>query len=435
VKKKIVYVGMSADLIHHGHLNIINKASQLGYVIIGLLTDEAIASYKRLPLIPFKERKVILSSIKGVDEVREQNTLDYVPNLRIIKPNYVVHGTDWRTGVQKETRQRVIETLREWDGELIEPDYTQGISSTVLNTAIKSRGITPARRLESLKRLIDAKPLLNFMETHNGLSGLVVEKTSVQKGQQKKEFDGFWLSSLTLSTSKGKPDTELVDFSSRFSIVEEILEVSTKPMIVDGDSGGKTEHFQFTVRTLERLGVSAIIIEDKIGDKRNSLFGTDVVQHQDSIENFCEKIKEGKRALVTDDFMIIARIESLILEKGMDDAITRAHSYIKAGADGIMIHSKEKSGDEIIKFCNEYKLFKRKVPLVVVPSTFSHITETEFKELGVNIVIYGNHLIRSAYPAMVEVAKSILKEESCSKASDEHCMPIKEILTLIPEKY
>ena len=434
-ERKTVYVGMSADLIHHGHLNIINKGRELGYVIVGLLTDEAIASYKRLPLIPYEQRKIIVENIKGVDEVVSQETLDYVPNLRKIKPDYVVHGDDWKTGVQRETRQRVIDTLKEWGGQLIELEYTKGVSSTQLVNVLKERGITPNKRLKSLRRLINAKPILCFMETHNGLTGLIVEKTNVQKGLEKKEFDGLWLSSLTVSTSKGKPDTEVVDFSSRFQTIDEILEVTTKPMIVDGDTGGKTEHFRFKVRTLERMGVSAVIIEDKIGMKRNSLFGTEVFQEQDTIENFCEKITEGKRALVTDDFMIIARIESLILNKCMTDALTRAESYIGAGADGIMIHSKEQDGKEINEFCEKYKLSKNRVPLVVVPSTFSHITEDEFKNLGINIVIYGNQLIRSAYPAMKKTAESILDHGRCKEASEQYCMPIKEILTLISERY
>ena len=426
---------MSADIIHHGHLKIINEAQNLGEVIVGLLTDEAIASYKRLPFIPYNQRKIVVENIKGVNEVISQETLDYVSNLRKIKPDYVVHGDDWKTGVQKEIRQRVIDTLNEWGGELVEPKYTEGVSSTQLIDTLKGRGITPNIRLKSLKRLLDTKPISCFMEAHNGLTGLIVEKTSVQKGRQRREFDGLWLSSLTVSTSMGKPDTEVVDFSSRFQTIEEIMEVTTKPIIVDGDTGGKIEHFRFKVRTMERLGVSAIIIEDKIGLKRNSLFGNEVFQEQDTIENFCEKIREGNRVLVTEDFMIIARVESLILKKGMNDAVTRAKAYIDAGANGIMIHSKDKDGKEIIEFCNRFKTFEKRVPLVVVPSTFVHIREKEFKELGVNIVIYGNHLLRSAYPSMVKAAESILKHDRCMEASKEYCMPIKEILTLIPEEY
>lgn len=432
---KKVYVGMSADLLHHGHLNIINEAKKIGYVIVGLLTDEAIASYKRLPLIPYDQRKMIVENIKGVSEVVPQETLDYIPNLRKIKPDYVVHGDDWKRGVQKEVRRRVAEVLKEWGGKLIEPKYTQGVSSTQLINALSEKGTTPNKRLETLRRLLAVKPLVRVLEAHNGITGLIVEKAKLVGRARTKEFDGIWLSSLALSTSMGKPDTEAVDFSLRFRTIEEIFEVTTKPMIVDGDTGGSIEHFRFRVKTLERLGVSAIIIEDKIGVKRNSLFGTNVAQEQDTIEHFCEKIKEGKKSLVTADFMIIARVESLILKRGLEDALKRAKAYIDSGTDGIMIHSKEKDGSEIRKFCKYYKAFKNKVSLVVAPSTFSDITENEFQKLGVNIVIYGNHLIRCAYPVMVKTAESILKHGRCLEASEQYCMPISEILTLIPEDY
>ncbi len=431
--QKLVYIGMSADLIHQGHLNIIHEGLKLGQVIIGLLTDEAIASYKRLPLIAFNERKLIVENLKGVAKVIPQKTLDYIPNLKEVKPDFVVHGDDWKTGVQKEVRQRVIDTLAEWGGELIEPKYTEGISSTDLISAVKAQGITPGKRMKTLRRLIGIKPIVRILEAHNGLTGLIVEKTQIKKKGKKIEFDGIWESSLTDSTAKGKPDTELVDFSSRFSTIEEILEVTTKPIIVDGDTGGRIDHFKFRVKTLERLGVSAIIIEDKIGDKRNSLFGTTVPQEQDSIDHFSQKIHEGKKSQVTEDFMIIARVESLILQKGMDDALLRTKAYIKAGADGIMIHSKNKDGKEIIEFCNHFKKFAIRVPLIVVPSTYAHITENELQDLGVNVVIYANHLLRSAYPAMVNTAKSLLENCRGMEASDDYCMSIKEIITLIPE--
>ncbi len=430
---KKVYIGMSADLIHKGHMNIISEGKKLGKVIIGLLTDEAISSYKRVPLISYDERKLIVENIKGVDQVIPQTTLDYVPNLKKIKPDYVVHGDDWKSGVQKEVRQRVIDVLSKWGGKLIEPKYTQGISSTDLISSVKAKGITPSDRIKSLRRLISVKPLVRILEAHNGLTGLIVENTYAEKNGHRIEFDGIWESSLTDSTSKGKPDTELVDFSSRFLTIEEILEVTTKPIIVDGDSGGRIEHFKFRVKTLERLGVSAVIIEDKVGEKRNSLFGTSVPQKQDSIENFCLKINEGKKSQLTSDFMIIGRIESLIMEKGLDDAINRAHAYIESGADGIMIHSNKQDGSEIIEFCKRFKKFEIKVPLVVVPSAYSHISETELIDLGVNIVIYANHLLRSAYPVMVNTAKSILMNGRSKEASEKYCMSIKDIISLIPE--
>ena len=432
-KSKKVYIGMSADLIHQGHLNVIAEGCKLGQVIIGLLTDEAIASYKRLPLIAFNERKLIVENLKRVEKVVPQTSLDYVSNLKAIKPDYVVHGDDWKTGIQKEIRQRVIDTLAEWGGVLVEPKYTEGISSTDLISAVKAQGITPGKRMRTLRRLINIKPIVRILEAHNGLTGLIVEKTSINKDGKNIEFDGIWESSLTDSTAKGKPDTELVDFSSRFSTIEEILEVTTKPIIVDGDTGGRIDHFKFRVKTLERLGVSAIIIEDKIGDKRNSLFGTTVAQEQDTIEHFSQKIHQGKRSQVTEDFMIIARVESLILQKGMNDALKRADAYIGAGADGIMIHSKEKDGKEIIEFCEKFERFETKVPLIVVPSTYAHMNESELEKLGVNVIIYANHLLRSAYPAMVDTAKSILQNSRSKEASDKYCMSIKDVISLISE--
>ncbi len=429
--QKKVYIGMSADLIHPGHLNIIKEAQKYGYLIVGLLTDKAIGSYKRLPYLDFEQRKTIIEAIKGVEEVVPQETLDYTDNLKKIKPDYVVHGDDWKTGIQQKTRNKVIEVLKEWDGKLIDVPYTKGISSTQLNTNIKEIGTTPEIRLKQLRRLIDSKPIVRAIEAHNGLSGLIVENTYSEVNGVRHEFEAMWSSSLTDSTSKGKPDIEAVDITTRLHDLNNILEVTTKPIIYDGDTGGKTEHFVFTVRTLERLGISAIIIEDKIGLKKNSLFGTEVAQNQDSIENFSHKISMGKKAQITDDFMIIARLESLILKQGMDDALTRARAYIEAGADGIMIHSKEKTPDEVLEFCTEYDKFELRVPLIVVPTTYNQIYEKDLIKAGVNVVIYANHLLRSAYPAMVEVAKSILTHERSLEVNDL-CMPIKEILTLIP---
>lgn len=433
-KTKTVYVGMSADLIHPGHMNILKKAASLGDVIVGLLTDEAIASYKRVPLMSFNQRKEVIENIKGVVKVIPQKTLDYESNLLKLKPDFVVHGDDWKKGIQKETRQNVIDTLSSWNGELVEMPYTEGISSSQLNEASKEIGTTPEIRLKSLKRLLNAKPYLRFLDIHNGLSALIIENVFFEKEGKRQEFDGMWASSLTDSTSKGKPDIEAVDVTSRISSLNEILEVTTKPIIYDADTGGLKEHFQFTVRTLERLGVSAVIIEDKVGLKKNSLFEQEIqkTQNQDSIDGFSEKIKFGKLSQVTEDFMIIARVESLILDKGLDDALERAKAYINAGADGIMIHSRDKSPNEILGFCDNYNQLDERKPLVVVPSSYNSVYEEELAERGANIIIYANQLLRSAYPAMIETATSILKNQR-SLESDKNMMPIKEILDLIPE--
>ena len=428
----LVYVGMSADLVHPGHLNILREAQKYGEVVVGLLTDEAIASYKRIPHMEFEMRKEVIENLKGVSRVVPQHTLDYVPNLRELKPDYVVHGDDWKEGVQQKTRQAVIDALAEWGGELIEVPYTKGISSTKLNKALKDIGTTPEIRLKSLRRMLKVKPLVRFLDIHNALSGLIIENTHIiDENGKRREFDGMWGSSLTDSTAKGKPDIEAVDVSARMTTLNEVLEVTTKPIIYDADTGGQPEHFAFTVKTLERLGVSAAIIEDKTGLKKNSLFGTDVPQTQDSIENFCHKIKVGKAAQATDDFMIVARIESLILGRGIEDAIERAEAFLNAGADAIMIHSREKSPDEVLEFCRRYNEIPNRKPLVAVPSSYNSITEDELQAAGVNIVIYANQLLRSAYPAMVDTAKSILTHQR-SKECDAQMLPIKDILELIP---
>ena len=430
---KTVYIAISADILHHGHINLIQKAAEYGDLTVGVLSDEAIATYKRLPVLSFKERSFIIKNINGVKEVVPQNTLDYVENLKRFKPDYVFHGDDWKEGIQSKIRQNVIETLKEWGGQLIEIPFTEDVSIDQINDIIKSVSSIPDSRRGKLKKLISLKPIVRTIEAHNGLSALVVENAKVIKDEKINTFDAIWVSSLTDSTAKGKPDIELVDMTSRINTINEIMEVSSKPIILDGDSGGLLEHFVFNIKTIERMGVSAIIIEDKVGLKKNSLFGTDVKQTQDSIENFCEKIKAGKKALLTKEFMIIARIESLILKQGMNDAIKRAKAYINAGADGIMIHSRESEPDEIFEFCSKFNDFAPNIPLVVVPTSFNQVYESEFAKMGVNIVIYANHLIRSSYPSMVETADMILENERCKEADDK-CLSIKEILTLIPDE-
>jgi phosphoenolpyruvate mutase len=431
MKKANVYVGMSADLIHPGHMNILRIASEYGDVTVGLLTDEAISSYKRLPLMSYDQRYTVVENIKGVVNVVPQETLDYRPNLRKFKPDFVVHGDDWKAGVQSATRQTVIETLAEWGGELIEVPYTKGVSSTALNIAQKEIGTTPDIRRRQLNRLISSKPLIRIIEVHSGLTGRIAETVSVEKNSRKVEFDGMWASSLTDATTRGRPDTESVDVTSRLSMLAEVLESTTKPLIYDGDSGGRDEHFPYMVRSLERLGVSAVIIEDKIGNKRNSLFGTSVKQIQAYPDDFSKKIRIGKMAQVTEEFLVIARIESLTTGAGLDDALMRAEKYIDAGADGIMIHSAANTPHEIFEFTTRFKTTISEKPLVVVPSSFSQVTELELESNGVNIVIYANQLLRSAIPPMIDTAKSILKHGD-SHHIEANMMPIKDILEFFP---
>jgi len=428
---KKVYVAMSADLIHPGHINIINKASSLGDVTIGLLTDNAIASYKRLPFMTYDQRFSVIKSIQGVFEVIPQSTLDYTNNLELLRPDYVVHGDDWREGVQANIRRKVIEKLQEWGGEIVEYKYTENISSTKLNALARTAGTTSDIRRNTLRRLINAKPIIRILEVHNSLSALIAENLKVHVDGKEVNYDGFWSSSLTDSTSKGKPDIEAVDSTSRIRIIDEVFDVTTKPLIFDADTGGITEHFELLVRTLDRIGVSAVVIEDKTGLKKNSLFGNEVKQTQDSVENFSNKIKSGKRAQISDDFMIFARVESLILDKGMDDAVMRAKAYVEAGADGIMIHSRRKEPDEIKEFIKIFRSYDPFIPIVLVPTSFNKVHIDEFERLGVNIVIYANHMLRSAYPAMQSTAESILKNGRSFEAEPQ-CMSIEEILEFIP---
>ena len=429
---KKVYLGMIADIMHPGLINIINEGAKYGDVIIGLYTDKAIATHKRLPYLTYEQRETVVRSINGVADVVPQDDWSYVPNLVKYKPDYIIHGDDWLQGPDKYIRDEVFKVMEAMGGKVIEIPYTKGITSSGLAEELESLGTTPQARLKSLRRLITAKPIVRIMESHCGLTGLIIEHTKVEVGNEVREFDGMWASSLTDSTSKGKPDIEAVDLTTRLHDLNDSLEVTTKPVIYDGDTGGKTEHFVFTVRTLERLGVSAVIIEDKVGLKQNSLFGTDAVQTQDSIEGFCSKIQAGKEAQVTRDFMIIARCESLIAGKPVEDALERCHAYVAAGADGIMIHSKNKDGQDIKEFCQRFHEVDNHTPIVSVPTTYGQFTEAELAEWGINIVIYANHMLRSAYPAMVKCAERILETTRCQEASEEYCMPIKQILNLIP---
>ncbi len=433
-KEKIVYMCMSTDIIHGGHIKIINEAKKLGKLIIGVLSDEAVTEYKKFPLVPFEERKILYENIGGIYKVVEQKTLSYRDNLLKLKPDYVVHGDNWVNGYQKPIRDEVIEVLKTYGGKLKEFPYSADPKYQAIDDRTRLELSLPDFRRSRLKRALEMKGLITAMEAHSGLTGLIVEKTTVPEKGGLKQFDAMWISSLCDSTDKGKPDIELVDMTSRFRTIDDIMEVTTKPIIFDADTGGLKEHFVYTVRTLERMGVSMAIIEDKVGLKKNSLFGTEVKQTQDSIENFCEKIKAGKAAQKSKDFMICARIESLILEQGMSDALKRAVAFTKAGADAIMIHSRKKEPDEIFEFVEKFRKKDKSTPIVVVPTSFNSVYEEEFKKRGVNIVIYANQLIRAGFPAMQDVAKTILLNHR-AKEVDEKCISIKEIITLIPEDY
>lgn len=433
VENRTVYMCFSTDILHSGHIAIIKKAARLGKLMIGVLSDEAVTSYKRVPLLSYNERKTMLENIVGVNQVVEQHKLSYRENLEKYRPDFVVHGDDWITGFQRPIRDEVIMILNTYGGQLVEYPYARDEKYNQLEERARVELSLPDMRRATLKKLLTIKGLVTAIEAHSGITGLIAEKTVVYQDGIARQFDAMWLSSLCDSTSRGKPDIELVDMTSRFHTVDEIMEVTTKPIIFDGDTGGLIEHFVYTVRSLERMGVSMVIIEDKTGLKKNSLFGTVVQQTQDSIDNFCAKIAAGKRAQKTKDFMICARIESLILEKGMDDALNRAISYVNAGADAIMIHSRKQNPAEIFDFVAKFRAWDAITPIVVVPTSFNIVTEEEFKVRGVNIVIYANQLMRAGFPAMQNAAKLIL-ENHRAKECDDICMSINDIITLIPEE-
>jgi len=428
--RKKVYVGLSADIIHEGHISILKKANNYGDVTVGLLTDDAIASYKNIPYLDYKRRKIIIQNIQYVKKVIPQNTLDYVPNLKLLKPDFVVHGDDWKIGVQKKTRDRVVKCLKKWSGRLIEPKYTKNISSTIIKNKILEVGALPQNRVSRLKRLLSSKDIVRILESHNSLTGLIIENTKVTKKNGNIEFDGMWSSSLTDSATKGKPDNSSVDFSSRISSLNDMMDVTTKPLVFDADNGGQLEHLPFLVRSLERSGVSAIIMEDKIGLKKNSLFKDQKNTKQDQPQLFAKKIKQICNSRNSQDFLVIARVESFILGKGLNDALKRAEIYSKAGADAILIHSKEKTPAEIFSFAKVFRKSKNFIPLVSVPSTYSKVYEKDLIRNGFKLVIYANQLLRAAYPAMQFAAKKIL-ENSRAFEIEKKIIPIKEIINLI----
>ncbi len=431
IESRTVYMCFSTDIIHGGHIEIIRKAQKLGKLIIGVLSDEAVASYKRMPLVPASERKRLFENIAGVYKVVDQSTLSYRENLEKYKPAIVVHGDDWCSGFQRPIRDEVTSILASYGGKLVEYPYSSDQKYKDIDNRSRADLAMPDIRRGRLRRVLDAKGTISVMEAHDGLTGLIVENTIVYQNGGARQFDAMWISSLCDSTAKGKPDIELVDMTSRFRTIEDITEVTTKPIIFDGDTGGKTEHFVYTVRSLERLGVSMVIIEDKTGLKKNSLFGTEVVQTQDSIENFSAKIRAGKKAQRTQEFMICARIESLILEQGMDDALNRAFAFVEAGADAIMIHSRKKDPSEIQEFIEKFRANDKTTPIVLVPTSFNSVTEEEWKERGANIIIYANQLMRAEVPAMQKAAKMILENHRAEEC-DAMLMPFKDIIRLIP---
>ena len=429
-KKKSVYCALSADILHEGHINILKIANKLGDVTVGLLTDKAIASYKKFPHLNFNQRKIVIKNIKFVKDVIPQKTLDYTENLNFLKPDIVIHGDDWKSGIQKNIRKKVIKTIKKWNGKLVEPKFSKNISNDLIKQKIDKIGTSPDTRRSKLRRLLNVKKIVKVLECHSALTGLIIEDLKITEKNKNEEFDCMWSSSLTDSLLRGKPDNQSVDYSSRINGLSPILDVTTKPIIFDGDNGGRIEHLPFLIKTLERNGISAVVLEDKVGLKKNSLFDNQKNVKQDTIKKFSNKLNIAKKSKVSNDFMIVARIESFILGKGFKDAMKRAEAYVKAGADAILIHSKEKDPSEIFKFGNEFFKSKYYKPIIAVPSTYSKTFEKDLIKNKISIVIYANHLLRASYPAMLNTAKSILKRKR-SFETEKNIVPIKNIISLI----
>lgn len=427
---KQVYTCFCTDVIHKGHRNILTQAAKYGEVTVGVLSDRATLKYNRFPTVSFEERMDMVRRLPEVSNVVVQDEIMYDQVISHLRPDYVVHGDNWIHSPVSAIREHVIALLQKYGGELIEIPYTYDSSVKKIDNQIIEKLAMPEFRRGRLKRQIAMGGIIKAIEAHSGLTGLIAEKTVVASQGELSQFDAMWISSLCDSTARGKPDIELVDNSDRLQTIDEIMDVTTKPIILDGDTGGMIEHFVYNIRTWERMGVSAVVIEDKVGLKKNSLFGTEVEQTQADVEEFCKKIQSGKEVQRSEDFMIIARIESLILEKGMQDALTRAFAYVEAGADGIMIHSRRESPDEILMFCDRFREVYSNIPLVVVPTSFHSITEQELEDHGVNIVIYANQLTRSAFPVMQETARDILRYHRALEV-DKRLMSIKDIITLI----
>jgi phosphoenolpyruvate mutase len=431
MKNKIVYVGLTADPLHHGHINIIREASKLGDLYIGLLTDSAIAPNKRLPFLTWHQRKKIVENIVGVKMVIAQDEWDYAPTIRTLKPDIMVHGTDWLDGPLAPFRARALEALGSYGGDLVEIPYTKDVSSSAIQSFQFQNGILGEVRTNSLKRLIVAKDIVRILEAHNPLSGILVEESFIDVNGIRKEFDGMWSSSLTDSTSRGLPDTEALSLNWRINNISDIFAVTTKPLIIDADTGGQIDHFELAVRQMDKLGISACIIEDKKGLKRNSLLGNSVEQTIEDPKIFSKKIEVGRNARINPNFMVIARIESLILDRGIDDAIERAFLYTDAGADGIMIHSRMTTPNETFEFAEIYRKKFPDVPLVIVPTTFNSVNEQQLVNVGFNVVIYANHMLRAAVPAMRRAAEGILRNGR-SKEIEGDIEKMSSILSLIP---
>ncbi|MDJ0824059.1 MAG: phosphoenolpyruvate mutase [Rhodobacter sp.] len=425
-----VYVSMTAEILHNGHLRILKEAKKHGRVTVGLLTDRALENKKPIPLLSFEQRKEILEALDCVDEVIAQDEWDYDACIDTHKPRVFVHGDKW-DGPLTGMRERAIARLESYGGTFVELPYSHEFDGTHIAPQMAASLATPFAKQKAFRRMMQSKRLVRFLEAHSPLAALIGEHTKVQRNGDVLQYDGFWSSSLTDSTEMGLPDIEALDVTRRLQNIDEIFEVTTKPLVFDADTGGKAEHFELKVRTMERMGIAAAIIEDKTGLKKNSLLGTSVPQTQASIPEFQEKIRAGIEGQKYRGMMIIARLESLILGQGIDDALRRADAYVTAGAGAVMIHSKERDPAQVFAFTDAFAQDHPEVPIVAVPSSYNTVHDHELQAHGIKMIIYANHMLRSSYKAMEQTARAILEHGRTAEIEDE-IITIPQILKLIP---
>ncbi len=405
---KTVYVGMSADLVHPGHINLLREAASLGRVTVGLLTDRAISSYKRMPFLTFEQRRAVIEHIAFVTAVVPQDTLDYTDNLRLLRPDFVVHGDDWRNGVQAQTRRRVLDVLREWGGTLVEPPYTEGISSTALRMAAMDIGFAPGVRQRRLRRMLDCKPLVRVMQAHDGLSAHIVDRLEETTQGAPREYDAIWVDSLAGAPIRGKPDPLPFDLSSRLVTLHEILDATTKPLICNAGGAGHAAGVTAAVRTLERIGVSAIVIDTEVTDRRAVPAMAASAPPQDDMAAFIREIAAARDARVTPDFMIIARINDRTRDCGADRMMARAAAGVDAGADAVMCDSDPVNPDGIFDLCRRYRRLMNGHPLLVGLSGTEGLQEHDLASAGASMVVYTDTLLRAAREAMISAASQVL---------------------------
>jgi len=425
--EKTVYVGMVGDMLHVGHINILKTAARLGRVTVGVLTDRAVVGYKRLPLLAFEDRVRVVESIADVAAVVPQKTLSYVENLRALRPDYVVHGDDWRYGDQvSRARAEVIATLGEWGGELVEVAYTKGISSTAIHRSGAADALFSGTRQGRLRRLLAAKPTLRIVEAHSGLSAKIAAEVRGPDGAT--GFDAVWQSGLTDAIHRGKSDGGAVDRGRRLQAVEEILDAGPLPLIYDGRAAGRPETVFDLTRALDKAGVSALCLGDRSDPDRT---GPEM-----SPAETVAQIEAVRAACPTGAVMAISRIVVAAPGNGgsgaLDRALDRALALLEAGSDAVMFDSAADTAEPILDIAARLRRQRRDVPLFAAQSDRWGAPIHRFENAGIDAVVYETHLLRATVAPMRRAATALLAEGT-GPAPD--LTPLPELRGLFPSPF